>query len=231
MGSGNSKRSNVFQDIHRVATSLNGKFHDDTFKEWWSSYDEQLDLVADIINYVRCGDWETDEEKRQKCICVAQYGYEYAMQKYGVSRSALSKTVCRCEKKLLEKIGVDTVSLLTQGDLHSARASYYAATCKDFKVLYPAGVVELMPVAGDDGEVSFHDRDAVAQVIRFLLRHSRQGVKKRLEALSIPIMKRLLWILQSDDAAYREAKMSVWNVMNTGTNKALNDCMGVLKKL
>lgn len=230
METGSNKRSNVFLDIDRTGVKLNNQLHDVSLQRWWSTYNAQLDLLQEITGYIRGGDWETDEVKRKKCISVGKYGYEFTMQRYGVSRSALSKTVCRCEKKLLAKIGEDTVHLLASGDLAGAQSSFYAATCKDLKTLYPVGVVDLLPIANDDTQVLFNG-DEVGQVIKFLRCYTLQGVQRWLSLLPEPQLRRLLWVLQCEDVEYQQAKVAVWKAITSNDRTSVERCIEVLEGL
>ena len=91
---------------------------------------QKKDLLDDVVKYVNSYEWLKHSEtiERLKFFLRSKYSYKEYCKQYDVSYESAKVSISYANQKLLDKIGSNTLDLITEGRIEEARATFYFRT-------------------------------------------------------------------------------------------------------
>ena len=111
---------------------------------------EKRDLLEEIIDYVDSMEWLSRESMKNKITFFIKSGYDYSKftEEFDVSYESAKNSIKWAAKKLREKIGSNTLSLIKNGYVDEARMVFYIGTGKlNRDDLFIRDLVSILPKA------------------------------------------------------------------------------------
>ena len=111
---------------------------------------KKRDLLEEIIEYVDSMEWLSRESLKSKITFFIKSGYDYSKftEEFDISYESAKNSIKWAAKKLREKIGSNTLSLIKNGYIDEARMAFYVGTGKlNRDDLFVKDLVDILPKA------------------------------------------------------------------------------------
>ena len=156
---------------------------------------DKFDLLKKISNYVNSYEWLKHKDYRDmiKDFCVSGFDYNALNEKYALSYDKAKSTISYANKKLREKIGADTLDLIDQGEIATARKKFYVFSGKaNIKDIIIPDAFALLPQP-DFKPINLNSTEA-QQAFDFIKTYSMAEMKRRFSTIDKNALRYVLYV-------------------------------------
>ncbi|WP_427392321.1 hypothetical protein ACPVTF_15330 [Geobacillus icigianus] len=176
----------------------------------------KLNALMEIVSYVKSLAWlkQSQAKEKMRFLIKTKFNYERTKKEFNISSiNAVEVFVSYANKKLLEKIGKDTVDLILRGEVDSAMAQFRANTGHDHQNLdfFIPGIAKFLP---HPEKHKFMLLTECEEELILLGNLSHFMVSSMFEKADKMKLAHLLYILNSEDKKYEAEKELITRFLN-----------------
>lgn len=174
---------------------------------------QKKDLLDDVVKYVNSYEWLKHFEtiERLKFFLKNKYSYNEYCKQYDVSYESAKVSISYANQKLLDKIGSNTLDLITEGRIEEARATFYFRT----------GQLKLRNYVLDSALAEVPDADYMTinindceKELLFLRYYSQALLEARSEDLDKDKLAYLRYIIEGDNPKLSEMRLKILDTIS-----------------